>query len=145
MALDNNPYCFHFEGKLWVSELPRDEMLRQITDQRAWDVANAKYERWGIAIAIGAAVGVIATFAFGASAGLPPVINLFILPVGFAVGAVLGAAVNKRVRAVTLQNSPLPDRPVIARMVRVPRSVAARAPENATGREILALIEPKKR
>lgn len=144
MALDDNPYCFRFEGKLWVSELPREEMLRQITNQRAWDAANARYERWGIAIALGAVAGVLLTVGLGMLAGLPPVVNLFILPVGFGVGAVLGAVVNKRVRASALQNSPLPDRPTIAPMTRVPRSLAAKAPEDATARQILDWISPKK-
>jgi hypothetical protein len=145
MALENNKYCFPFEGKLWVSELPREETLRQITTQRAWDAANARYERWGIAIAIGATAGVIITFAISVWAGMPPALNLFLLPIGFAVGAVLGARVNKVVRAQALQNSPLPDRPTIARMIRVPRSVAAKTPEDATAREIIELIEPQRR
>jgi hypothetical protein len=64
-------------------------------------------------------------------------VNLFLLPLGFAVGAVLGAVVNKRVRAAALQNSPLPPRPVIAAMVRIPPEVIKRAPEDATAKELL--------
>jgi hypothetical protein len=135
--LDDNPWVFRHEGRLWVSELPRDEMLRQLTDQRAWDAANARHERWGLAIATGAAAGVLAFFGLGSLAGLPPVINLFVLPVGYAVGAVLGAVVNKRVRAVALQNSPLPARPVIAAMVRIPPEVLKKAPADSTARQLI--------
>jgi hypothetical protein len=137
MALDDNPYVFRHEGKLWVSELPRDEMQRQLADQAAWDVANARHERWGLAIAIGAAVGVLVSYALGALAGLPPVVNLFLLPLGFAAGAVLGAVVNKRVRAVALQNSPLPPRPTIAAMIRIPPEVIKRAPEDSTAKQLV--------
>jgi hypothetical protein len=144
MSLDNNPYCFTFEGRLWVSELPRDEMLRQITEQRAWDAANAKHERWGLAISIGAVIGVVMTLAFVSSVGSPPLANLFLLPIGFGVGAVLGASANKRIRQNTLHNSPLPERPTTERMTRVPRSLAARAPEQSSAREILDWIGPRK-
>lgn len=137
MALDDNPYVFRHEGKLWVSELPREEMQRQLADQAAWDVANARHERWGLAIAIGAALGVVISFSLAYVAGLPPVINLFILPLGFAVGAVLGAVVNKRVRAVSLENSPLPPRPVIGAMVRIPPEVIKRAPEDSTAKQLV--------
>lgn len=137
MALDDNPHVFRHEGKLWVSELPRDEMLRQLNDQKAWDVANARHERWGLAIAIGAAAGVLVFYLLGSLAGLPPVVNLFVLPVGFAVGAVLGAVVNKRVRAVALQNSPLPARPVISAMVRIPPEVIKRAPDDSTAKQLV--------
>lgn len=137
MALDDNPHVFRHEGKLWVSELPRDEAQRQLADQRAWDAANAKHERWGLAIAIGAAVGVLVFYGLGSLAGAPPVVNLFVLPVGFAVGAVLGAVVNKRVRAVALQNSPLPARPVVATMVRIPPEVVKRAPEDSTATQLI--------
>lgn len=137
MALDDNPHVFRHEGRLWVSELPREEMQRQLNDQRAWDVANARHERWGLAIAIGAALGVVISFGLGYFAGLPPVLNLFLLPVGFAVGAVLGAVVNKRVRATELANSPLPSRPVIATMVRIPPEVIKRAPDDSTAKQLI--------
>ncbi|CAN5374932.1 hypothetical protein BH11ACT4_BH11ACT4_05350 [soil metagenome] len=137
MALDDNPYVFRHGGKLWVSELPREEMLRQLADQSAWDAANARHERWGLAIAIGAAAGVLVFYLLGSAAGLPPVVNLFVLPVGFAVGAVLGAVVNRRVRAVALQNSPLPPRPAIAAMVRIPPEVIKRAPEDSTAKQLV--------
>ncbi len=137
MALEDNPWVFRHEGKLWVSELPREQMLYQLNDQRAWDAANARHERWGFAIAVGAAVGVLVFFVLGSLAGLPTVVNLFVLPVGFAVGAVLGAVVNKRVRAVALHNSPLPARPVIAAMVRIPPEVVKRAPEDSTGTQLM--------
>jgi hypothetical protein len=137
MGLDDNPHVFRHEGRLWVSELPREEALRQVNDQRAWDAANARHERWGLAIAIGAAAGVLVTYGLGTLAGLPPVINLFVLPIGFAVGAVLGAVVNKRVRAVALHNSPLPARPVIAAMVRIPPEVVKKAPPDSTARQLI--------
>ncbi len=137
MALDDNPYVFRHQGKLWVSELPREEMQRRLADQAAWDVANARHERWGLAITIGAAMGVLISYALGAFVGLPPVVNLFVLPVGFAVGAVLGAVVNKRVRAVALQNSPLPPRPVIGAMVRIPPEVLKRAPADSTAKQLV--------
>ena len=137
MGLDENPNVFRHEGRLWVSELPREEMLRQVNDQRAWDAANARHERWGLAIAIGAAVGVLVFYGLGSLAGLPPVVNLFVLPLGFAVGAVLGAVVNKRVRAMSLQNSPLPARPVIAAMVRIPPEVVKKAPADSTARQLI--------
>ena len=135
--LDENPWVFRHDGRLWVSELPREEMLRQVNDQRAWDVANARHERWGFAIAIGAAAGVLVFFSLGSLGGLPPVANLFVLPVGFAVGAVLGAVVNKRVRAVALQNWRLPTRPVIAAMVRIPPEVLKKAPADSTARQLI--------
>jgi len=137
MALDDNPWVFRHEGKLWVSELPREQMQGQLNDQRAWDAANARHERWGFAIAIGAAAGVLVFFGLGSFAGLPAVVNLFVLPVGFGIGAVLGAVVNKRVRAVALQNSPLPVRPVIAAMVRIPPEVIKHAPHDSTGTQLM--------
>jgi hypothetical protein len=137
MALDDHPNVFSFEGKLWVSELPRDEARAQLHDQRAWDAANLRYERWGLAIALGAAAGVLVTLGLGTLAGQPPAVNLFILPIGFAVGAVLGAVVNKRVRARALENSPLPPRPVIAAIVRVPPEVVKRAPDDSTAAQLI--------
>lgn len=137
MGLEDNPHVFRHEGRLWVSELPREEMQRQLADQRAWDAANARHERWGLAIAIGAAAGVLVFYGLGSLAGLPPVVNLFLLPVGFGVGAVLGAVVNKRVRAAALQNSPLPPRPVIASLVRIPPEVIKRAPADSTAKQLV--------
>lgn len=137
MALDEHPNVFRHEGRLWVSELPKAEMQRQLADQRAWDVANARHERWGLAIAIGAAAGVVVSFALSYFAGLPPVVDLFILPVGFGIGAVLGAVVNKRVRATELANSPLPQRPTIAAMVRIPPEVIKRAPSDVSAKQLV--------
>lgn len=137
MALDDHPNVFSFEGRLWVSELPRDQARAQLQDQRAWDSANLRYERWGLAIALGAAAGVLVTLGLGTLAGQPPAVNLFILPIGFAVGAVLGAVINKRVRARALENSPLPPRPVITAIVRVPLEVAKRAPGDSTASQLI--------
>jgi hypothetical protein len=137
MALVDHPNVFSFEGRLWVSELPRDDARAQLANQRAWDAANLRYERWGLAIAIGAVAGVLVTFGLGTLAGQPPAVNLFILPIGFAVGAVLGAVINKRIRARALENSPLPPRPVIADLVRIPPEVAKRAPGDATAAQLI--------
>jgi hypothetical protein len=81
---------------------------------------------------------VLVTLGLGTLAGQPPAVNLFVLPIGFAVGAVLGAVINKRVRARALENSPLPPRPVIAAIVRVPVEVAKRASDDATAAQLIA-------
>jgi len=137
MALDDHPNVFSFEGKLWVSDLPREEARAQLANQRAWDAANLRYERWGLAIGIGAVAGVFVTLGLGTLAGQPAAVNLFILPIGFAVGAVLGAVINKRVRARALENSPLPPRPMIAPIIRVPPEVAKCAPHDATAPQLI--------
>ena len=137
MALDDHPNVFRFEGKLWVSELPRDEARTQLIEQRAWDAANTKLQRWWVAIAIGAAVGVGVTLLLGTVSGLPPYVYLLLLPVGFGAGAVLGALVNKRFNAPESQHASLPSRPVTVELTRVPSRVAAKAPGTATARQLI--------
>lgn len=135
MALDDHPNVFRYEGKLWVSELPREEAHRQLVAQRAWDAATAKQQRWWVAIVVGAAVGVLAVLGLGIALGAPPVIYLFVLPVGFGAGAVLGAVVNKRLLGV--EALPATERPEVVHLTKVPFLVARRAAADATAREII--------
>lgn len=136
MSLDQNPWVFRFEGKLWVSETPRERALSELTAQRAWDAQNAKLQRWWVAIAIGAAVGVGATLALGTATGIPPAVYLFALPVGFGIGAVLGALVNRRISPES-QHASLPERPSVPFLVRVPPRVASKAPADASARDLI--------
>lgn len=135
MALDNNPWVFRFEGRLWVSELPREQMFSKVTAQRAWDAANLRREHWGIAITIGAAVGTLATFGFGYLVHFPGIVDLLLAPIGFGIGAVLGAMVNRRfVKPRPEESSPRPDIPI---MTKIPPSVARKSPEDASARELI--------
>lgn len=136
MSLDENPWVFRFEGKLWVSETPRERAVAELKAQRAWDAQNAKLQRWWVAIAIGAAVGVGATLALGTATGIPPAVYLFALPVGFGIGAVLGALVNRRISPES-QHASLPDRPTVPFLVRVPPRVASKAPADASARDLI--------
>jgi len=136
MSLDANPWVFRYEGKLWVSEAPRERALSELQAQRAWDGQNAKLQRWWVAIAIGAAVGVVATLALGTVTGIPPAVYLFALPIGFGAGAVLGALVNKRINPAAAHES-LPARPTTPFLVRVPPRVASKAPEDASARDLI--------
>jgi hypothetical protein len=120
MSLDQNPWVFRFEGRLWVSETPRERAHSELVAQRAWDAQNAKLQRWWVAIAI----------------GIPPVFYLFALPVGFGIGAVLGALVNKRMNPEA-QHVSLPERPTTPFLVRVPPRVASKAPADASARELI--------
>ncbi len=143
-VLDDHPYCLRFDGKLWVSELPREELAAQLVAQRAWDAEHDRINRWWLALGIGAAVGVAATFALGSWAGAPPAINLFTLPAGFAVGAVLGARINEYLRPQRSADAELPPRPTVAHMTKVPRRVAATASPSATARELIDLSSPRR-
>ena len=136
MSLDQNPWVFRFEGRLWVSETPRERAHSELKAQRAWDAQNAKLQRWWVAIAIGAAVGVVVTLAVGTVAGLAPAVYLVLLPVGFGAGAVLGALVNKRVNPEAAHAS-LPARPTTPFLVRVPPRVASKAPSDASARDLI--------
>ena len=136
MSLDDNPWVFRYEGRLWVSEVPRERAISELKAQRAWDARNAKLQRWWVAIAIGAAVGVVVTLALGTVAGLAPAIYLLLLPVGFGVGAVLGALVNKRVNPESAHAS-LPERPTTPLLVRVPPRVASKAPADASASDLI--------
>ncbi|MBX3100016.1 MAG: hypothetical protein KF761_10605 [Salinibacterium sp.] len=136
MALDDNPWVFRYEGKLWVSETGRERAVSELRAQREWDALNAKLQRWWVAIAIGAVVGVVLTLALGTATAVPPVIYLFALPIGFGVGAVLGALVNKRITPESAHVS-LPERPTTPFLVRVPPRVAAKAPADASARDLI--------
>ena len=136
MALDENPWVFRFEGRLWVSETPRERALAELRAQRAWDAQNAKLQRWWVAIAIGAVVGIVLTLALGTATGIPPALYLFALPVGFGIGAVLGALVNKRITPAS-QHESLPERPTVPFLVRVPSRVASKAPADASARDLI--------
>lgn len=138
MALENNPYVFRFEGRLWVSETPREVALAQLQSQREWDRQNARLQRWWVAITLGAVLGVIATLLLGTSAGLAPAIYLVLLPIGFGAGAVLGALVNKRFFAPELHHGSLPPRPELAKLTKIPPRVARAAPAEASARDLIA-------
>jgi hypothetical protein len=139
MALDENPRVLRFDGKLWVSEMPREELERQLLAQRAWDDANAKANHWALAISIGAVVGTALTLAIGYLTRMPPVVNLFVLPVGFGIGAVLGGLVNERLRPRRPADAALPARPKAAPMVKVPRRVASLTDATSTAKQIIDL------
>jgi hypothetical protein len=136
MSLEDNPWVFRYEGRLWVSEAPRERALAELQAQRAWDARNARLQRWWVAIAIGAVIGVVATLALGNLVALPPAIYLLLLPVGFGAGAVLGALVNKRVNPEAAHAS-LPARPATPLLVRVPQRVASKAPADASARDLI--------
>lgn len=140
MALDDHPNVFRYEGKLWVSLEPREVAHAQLVAQRAWDAAQAKQQRWWPAIAIGAAVGTAAVLGLGIFLGMPPAIYLFVLPVGFGVGAVLGASVNKRLLGSNDlgPDAPATARPQIPRLVRVPPGVARKAAPDSTASDLIA-------
>ena len=136
MALENHPNVFRFEGRLWVSEAPRERAVAQLKAQRDWDGRNAKLQRWWVAIGLGAIIGVAGTLALGTVAGLAPAIYLVLLPVGFGVGAVLGALVNKRVNPES-QHPSLPERPTTPLLVRIPPRVASKAPSDASAKDLI--------
>jgi len=137
MAIGDHPNVFRFEGRAWVSTLPREQALAELTAQRAWDASNAKLQRWWVAIVIGAAAGTAGTLALGTAGGLAPAIYLVLLPVGFGVGAVLGALVNKRFFAPETQHASLGPRPVITELTRIPSRVARNAPADASAADLV--------
>lgn len=137
MALTDHPNVFRYEGRLWVSELPREEALHQLVEQRKWDAANAKLQRWWVAIVIGAVLGVAATLGLGALVNLPPYVYLLLLPVGFGAGAVLGALMNKRFNAPDAQHASLPARPATTPLTRVPPRVASKAPADVAAKQLI--------
>ncbi|MCY7412977.1 MAG: hypothetical protein LH471_08105 [Salinibacterium sp.] len=141
-GLDEHPNCLRFDRKLWVSELPREELYFQLVAQRAWDDQHERVNRWQLALALGAAVGVAVALGVSAWLGAPPALNLFTLPIGFGVGAVLGARVNEWLRPRRAADAALPPRPTVAAMTKVPRRVAAMTPLTATAREIIELSTP---
>lgn len=125
MSLDDHPNVFRFEGRLWVSALPRQEMHAQLTTQRAWDAEHVRGERWAWAIGVGAVVGCAATIGVGTLGGLAPASYLVLLPLGFGVGTVLGAVVNRWIisRGAVAPRTP---RPVLDEVTKVPASVATK-------------------
>ncbi len=146
MAVDEtHPNVVRFDGKLWVSELESEQLLPQLTAQRAWDDANDKANRWWLALGIGGIAGVAAALWLSTIFGAPPLLNLFTLPIGFAVGAVSGAQVNEKLRPTRAADQALGVRPQAALMVRLPRHVARSAPATFTARELIELSTPKDR
>lgn len=136
MALENHPNVFRFEGRLWVSQAPREEALEQLRAQRTWDANNAKLQRWWPAITIGAIAGVVATLALGMAADVDPTVYLLTLPLGFGSGAIVGALLNKRFNAPDRQHASLPERPTTVALTQIPSRVAKAAPPYATATEI---------
>lgn len=145
MALDDSPWVFRFDNKWFVSELPREEMLAQLRAQQEWDARNARVNRWGLSIGIGAAIGTALTLAGGWFLGAPPVLNLFLLPIGFAVGAVIGARANEGLRKSRPEDAALPDRPKAARVTKIPRRVFVTADPSLSAKEIIRLSTAPKR
>lgn len=134
--IDDHPNVFRYEGKTWVSELPREQALDQLKAQRAWDARNAKLQRWWVAIAIGAAIGTAGTLLLGTLASLAPGVYLVLLPLGFGAGAVLGALVNKRLNPEA-QHASLPPRPQTTKLTKVPPRVVRGAPSDASVRDLI--------
>jgi hypothetical protein len=143
-VLDDHPNCVRFDGKLWVSELPREELAAQLRAQREWDAAQERANRWWLALGLGGLLGVAVALGVFTALGAPPVLNLFTLPIGFAIGAVLGARVNEWLRPRRAADAALPARPQVAPMTRVPRRVAENTPLTATAREVIELSSPKR-
>lgn len=136
---ESHPNVVRFDRKLWVSTLPADQLAAQITAQRAWDDANSRVNRWPWAIGVGAAIGTGVLLVVTTLLGAPPVVNLFLLPVGFAVGAVLGGMVAERLRPTRPADAALGDRPAVLAMTRIPRRVAARADAESSAQELIDL------
>lgn len=145
MGITENPNCFRFEGAWWVSELPRDEMRAQLTEQRAWDSRNAKLQRWWIAIAIGGVLGIAGTIWLSMLAGFAGAVYLLVLPVGFGIGAVLGALVNKRLMGDEAQHPSMGDRPVIQPVTRIPSRIAKRVEADTSAAEVIDWSTPRSR
>ncbi len=123
MALDGHPNAFRFEGRWWVSAEPAEVAHAAIVDQRRWDAAHVRSQRWMWALAIGAILGTAGTLGLGTLAGLSPAIYLVLLPLGFGVGAVVGALVNRRILGDRLHAATDGPRPTVPELVRVPPAV----------------------
>lgn len=123
MALEGHPHAFPFEGRWWVSVEPAAEARDALVAQRKWDAAHLRSQRWFWALGIGAVVGTAATLAVGTLANLAPAIYLVLLPLGFGIGAVLGAVVNRRLLGDRLHDTPEGARPAVPELVRVPSAV----------------------
>ncbi len=146
MAIDeSHPNVVRFDNKLWVSTLPSAELAGQLIAQKAWDDANARANRWGLAISIGAVAGSAVSYLVTRFLGAPPVVNLFLLPVGFAVGAVLGGLINERLRPTRAADQALGARPSVHEMTRIPRRVVALADPLSTASELIDLASSGRR
>ncbi|MDO7882162.1 hypothetical protein [Antiquaquibacter soli] len=138
MALEAHPNVFRFDGRLWVSELPGAEARAQLVEQRTWDAAHVKSQRWVLALVVGAAVGTAATLGLGTLAGLAPAIYLVLLPLGFGAGAVLGAVVNKRLLGDRLTAPTATPRPTTIELTRIPSAVARRTDASTPVADLIA-------
>lgn len=137
MALDNHPNVFRFEGRLWVSELPREEAHAQFAAQRAWDAAHVKQEHWTLAMIVGAAVGTGVTLGLGELAGIAPALYLFLLPIGFGFGVVLAALVNRRILRAAGVAPPTTPRPELTDVTRVPSAVARKVDDDVAVSDLI--------
>ena len=137
MALEQHPYAFRYEGRWWVSETPREDARRRLDDQRDWDRRNARAQRWWVSISIGAALGVALAFGLGVLVNLAPFVYLVSLPVGFGVGAVIAALINKRIQGPDAEHASMPKRPSIPPLTLVPRGVARKATDDASTADLI--------
>ncbi len=143
VAIDEtHPNVVRFDNKLWVSLLPREQLSQQLAAQKSWDDANARANRWALAIGIGAVAGAALCYLITRLLGAPPVLNLFLLPVGFAIGAVLGGLVNERLRPSRPADAALGPRPLVDEMTRIPRRVASTAERSIGAQELIELSTP---
>jgi hypothetical protein len=137
MALEQHPYAFRYEGRWWVSETPREEARNRLDAQRDWDRRNARAQRWWVSISIGAALGVALAFGLGVLVNLPAFVYLISLPVGFGVGAIVAALINKRIQGDVAEHASMPKRPGIPPLTLVPRGVARRATDDASAADLI--------
>jgi hypothetical protein len=137
MALEQHPYAFRYEGRWWVSETPREEARNRLDAQRDWDRRNARAQRWWVSISIGAVLGVALAFGLGVLVNLAPFVYLVSLPVGFGVGAIVAALINKRIQGDEAQHVSMPKRPSIPPLTLVPRGVARRATDDASAADLI--------
>jgi len=126
MALENHPNVFRFEGRLWVSPEDRETAQAAFAAQRRWDAGQLRSQHWTLALALGAIAGTAATLGLGTLGGLPPVFYLILLPVGFGIGAVIGARVNRRILGSRITDVPTTPRPETPPLTRIPSAVAKR-------------------
>ena len=141
MALEDHPNVFRFEGRLWVSEDPRETASRDFAAQRKWDAGQLRSQHWTLALALGALAGTAATLGLGTAAGLAPVFYLVLLPLGFGAGAVVGAVVNKRILGPRLTEVPTTPRPETPHLTRIPAAVARHTDENTPLADLVAWSE----
>ena len=135
--LRDNPWAFRHDGRWWVSSTPREEAHARLVEQVAWDRRNARMQRWWVAIAIGAVLGTGLTLGLSMWLGWHPFVNLVILPLGFGIGAVLGALVNKRVQGEDAAHASMPKRPTTPELTLIPRNVVRTAPDDASAADLI--------